>query len=176
MGKAIIWAQFNDDDVRGSIGPLADDIVRYATDNDMTVVGECICTLNDSIDTDFDGGSEGFNIIGRDGLAAPTEDEIEEAVSQYHGFWIIELPDTAGVSSLQNVGESSLRLDVISDEHQGVFALNLFLLDEATESAFFQAWEAGTATEGNLSDPGDEDYEYEFDSIMNFYSSLKNAL
>ena len=167
--RAIITAQFNqlseDDEYSNTIPTLINkintDLREYALDRDISIAGPVV-------GEEWDDGEQPQQIV----QLSDIQTDVGDDSSKYVAGWCASLPDDFdGEFSLSRMGGSQLKVWRLSSL-EGVFAMNLYLLDDEAAEVVFQAWEAGEMSEGNETDPDDEDFNFDYEEIAGLFDFL----
>ena len=75
--------------------------------------------------------------------------------------------------ALEDLGGTTLDLPEISQQDDLIYAINLYLVHNNARLVAFQAWEMGEAIEGQLSDPDDEDFNYQWETFSNLVKNFQ---
>ena len=119
----------------------------------------------------FNGMRDQFEVLSISELTDTDEDTPEDELQQ--ALWIVSFPENYDFSEDFNLEEVAIRLNLPSlSARTNPYAYNLFLINNKNQKVLFQSWEAGDQSEGQLTNPDDDDFRYNIKNISNLVNSL----
>lgn len=173
---ALVWAQYTEDnrsadDLSSEVSDISEDMKNMADNFQIVISDPYFVKFSEPFDNSFNGRSDDFEILSLSELTDTDEDTSEDEVQQ--AIWIVNFAENYDFSEDFNLEEVAIRLNIPSlSARTDPYAYNLFLINKKNQKVMFQAWEAGDQSEGQLTDPDDDDFRYNIKNISNFVNSL----